>query len=110
LGGMIQQFKEMIISGDPARGAAAEASIAIAQDALQRYRAQGVAPDEAQALAAIASALDRYDAGVEVALTMAASGEPPAAIDDRVRVRDGPALGALRVLDLAVAREAAGRA
>ncbi|MEQ8398863.1 response regulator [Thalassobaculum sp.] len=108
-GGMIEDFKDLVLLSDKHLVADVHRSIESARGYLSGYRALGASQDEESALNAIESVLDQYYANANIIAGMAAAGATAASIDQQVRIDDGPALSGLHALEIAVARDASAR-
>ncbi|SMX27626.1 Methyl-accepting chemotaxis protein III [Pelagimonas phthalicica] len=104
-GGMIHQFKNLVLRGDKPRIAKVEAAAAAAQAALARYRAMSHSPEEGQAIADIEQTIGKYAAALTDVSAMIDAGKSAEEMDSVVKISDGPALDGLRVLDAAVVAE-----
>ncbi|EDP65362.1 hypothetical protein BAL199_11916 [alpha proteobacterium BAL199] len=105
-GGMIEDFKDLVLLSDKHLVADVHRSIEDARRYLSGYRALGASQDEESALNAIESVLDQYFANANIVAGMTADGATSTTIDQQVRVDDGPALSGLHALELSVARNA----
>jgi len=98
-GGMIHQFKNMVLRRDLKRIDVVRAKAKAATQALEAYRTIGVDADETQSLQAIKSAIESYESSTDMAERMIHAGNTTADIDQVVKIDDGPALAALAKLD-----------
>jgi|GEM_PF-604466 len=110
LGGMIDIFKDIVLLGHVERAADVRATLQAAAGHLTAYRDLGVTDQEEAAIRAIESVLDQYAGYVETAASMANAGAAAIDIDEAVRVDDGPAITAIRQLELAIAGNGSDRA
>jgi methyl-accepting chemotaxis protein len=98
-GGMIHQFKNMVLRRDTQRIDVVRARAKAATQALEAYRNIGVDAEETQSLQAIGSVIAAYESSTDVAERMIKEGKTTAEIDQVVKIDDGPALAALAKLD-----------
>ena len=98
-GGMIHQFKNMVLRRDMQRIGAVRSKAKAATQALKNYRAIGVDAEEEQSLRAIGSVIESYESSTDMAERMIPAGSTTAEIDQIVKIDDGPALAALAKLD-----------
>lgn len=104
-GGMIHQFKNLVLRKDAPRAEKIKAAAAVARDALDRYRTLDVSAAELEHLQAIEDMIDAYSAMVPKVLSQGASGTNAADIDKAVKLSDGPALEGLTGLGIAAQEE-----
>ncbi len=97
-GGMIHQFKDFILRGEPWYMEQAIAALAQAEVALAEYQTLENTPEEIAALADLHGVFSKYAANIEAAARLASAGRTPREIDLEVRVDDDPALLALERL------------
>jgi methyl-accepting chemotaxis protein len=98
-GGMIHQFKNMVLRLDTKRLEVVRAKAKEAVQALAGYRGLGVDDKEASSLDAIRAVIGRYESEADVAEKMITAGKTPVEIDQIVKIDDGPALAGLGELD-----------
>jgi methyl-accepting chemotaxis protein len=98
-GGMIHQFKNMVLRRDLQRIEVVHAKAKAATQALEAYRTAGVDAEEDQSLRAIGSVIQSYESSTDMAEKMIHAGNTAAEIDQVVKIDDGPALAALAKLD-----------
>jgi methyl-accepting chemotaxis protein len=98
-GGMIHQFKNMVLRSDAERIEIVHAAAKAATQAVQTYRDIGVNAEEATSLQAIESTIKMYEANADVAERMIKDGKTPREIDQVVKIDDGPALAGFAKLD-----------
>jgi methyl-accepting chemotaxis protein len=98
-GGMIHQFKNMILRRDTQRIEIVRTKAKAARQALEAYRAIGVNAEEASSLQTIGAAIASYESATDVAERMIKEGKTTAEIDQVVKIDDGPALAAFGWLD-----------
>jgi len=94
-GGMIHQFKNMVLRRDMQRIGAVRSKAKAATQALKNYRAIGVDAEEEQSLRAIGSVIESYESSTDMAERMIPAGSTTAEIDQIVKIDDGPALAKL---------------
>jgi methyl-accepting chemotaxis protein len=104
-GGMVHQVKTYVIRKDAAQFDKISAALAEAEQALTRYQALGVSPDEQQAVNTLRDLLTTVANGTATIRDMSTAGQDARAIDAAVKWDDGPALEALSVLDQAILAE-----
>ena len=98
-GGMIHQFKNMVLRRDAQRVAAVRANAKAAERELDAYRGIGADAEEAQSLQTIGAMIASYESAAETAERMINAGKTTAEIDQAVKIDDGPALAAFAKLD-----------
>jgi methyl-accepting chemotaxis protein len=98
-GGMIHQFKNMVLRRDAKRVEVVHAKAKAAKQALQAYRDIGVDSEEASALQAIEAAIGSYESVTDVVERMINEGKTAPEIDQIVKIDDGPALAGFAKLD-----------
>ena len=98
-GGMIHQFKNMVLRRDMQRIDVVHAKAKAATKALEAYRAIGVDAEEELSLRAIGSVIGSYESSTDMAEQMIRAGNTTVEIDQVVKINDGPALAALAKLD-----------
>jgi methyl-accepting chemotaxis protein len=98
-GGMIHQFKNMVLRVDARRVGIVRTKATEAVQALEAYRGIGVDHEEAASLDAIESVIRRYESEADVAEGMINAGKTPVEIDQVVKIDDGPALAGFAKLD-----------
>jgi len=94
-GGMIHNFKNFILRGDPALVAEFEKQSNKAQQLLSEYRARTDKPVELAALASIGAVLKNYQTSQEGALNFSNRGLSPSEINAQIAVDDRPAFQGL---------------
>lgn len=99
LGGMIHNFKNLVLRGDPAYAEQARDRIRHATAAVAAYREAGVNPVEARALETVEGVLDEYQGRIRFVEQMIARGAPIEDIDREVQNIDDPVIQALETLD-----------
>jgi methyl-accepting chemotaxis protein len=92
-GGMIHQFKNLVLRRETQRVEVVRAKAKAAARALE------VDADEAQSLQLIGAAIGSYASATDVAERMINAGNTTAEIDQVVKIDDGPALAAFAELD-----------
>lgn len=97
-GGMIHQFKNFILRGDLSYRASMGEHLGGARAAIAHYRSLGVNQPEAVALNELDTTLQSYRAAADLAQRLVDTGASIAEVDRQVRIDDGPALAALKVL------------
>ena len=107
-GGMIHQFKNLILRRDNERIAIVNAKLGGAASAIARYRTLGLNKTELQAIEDIQKMLDSYSTALFRAASLAAKGTPPREIDKQVRIDDTAAIQGLDMLDAEVTRLSGG--
>jgi methyl-accepting chemotaxis protein len=98
-GGMIHQFKNMVLRRDAHRVEAVRADAKAAERELDAYRGIGADAGEAQSLQTIGAMIASYESAAETAERMINAGKTTAEIDQAVKIDDGPALAAFAKLD-----------
>jgi methyl-accepting chemotaxis protein len=98
-GGMIHQFKNMVLRRDARRVEAVRANAKAAERELDAYRGIGADAEEAQSLQTIGAMIASYESAAETAERMINAGKTTAEIDQAVKIDDGPALAAFAKLD-----------
>lgn len=104
-GGMIHQFKNMVIRLDVERAEKVTRHIEAARSIIESYLEPDLSEAERTALADITNVLDSYNENVAVAVDLINAGATPETIDRSVKISDGPALAALGVLASRIAQE-----
>lgn len=102
-GGMIHQFKNYVLRQDGDRIAKVKKTADAALAAIADYRMLDAGPEDLQSLKAIERVIGTYLNAVGKAEKLAARGEEPEAIDQAIKIDDGPALAALNDLDASLA-------
>lgn len=97
-GGMIHQFKNFVLRGDLSYRASMGEHLGGARAAIAHYRFLGVNQPEAVALNELDTTLQSYRAAADLAQRLVDTGASIAEVDRQVRIDDGPALAALKVL------------
>lgn len=97
-GGMIHQFKNFVLRGDLSYRASMGEHLGGARAAIAHYRSLGVNQPEAVALNELDTTLQSYRAAADLAQRLVDAGASIAEVDRQVRIDDGPALAALKVL------------
>ncbi len=97
-GGMIHQFKNFVLRGDPSYRASMGEHLGGARAAITRYRSLGANQAETAALDDLDATLQAYRAAADLAQRLVDTGASIAEVDRQVRIDDGPALAALKVL------------
>lgn len=97
-GGMIHQFKNFVLRGDLSYRASMGEHLGGARAAIAHYRSLGVNQPEAVALNELDTTLQSYRAAADLAQRLVDTGASIAEVDRQVRIDDGPALAALKVL------------
>jgi methyl-accepting chemotaxis protein len=98
-GGMIHQFKNMVLRRDAHRVETVRANVKAAGRELEAYRGIGADAEEAQSLQTIGAMIASYESAAETAERMINAGKTTAEIDQVVKIDDGPALAAFAKLD-----------
>ena len=102
-GGLIHDFKNLVIRTDLARVPRVDAAFDDVRAALTTYRSlPGLSTAELEALVVIERTATAYHDAADVARLMIEAGEGPAAIDAVVRIDDTPAIEGLRTLHAAI--------
>ena len=91
-GGMIHQFKNMVLRRNTRQVEVVHAAAKAAEQALQTYRGIGVNAEEASSLQAIESAIRSYRAATDTVEPMIKDGKTVPEIDQVVKIDDSPAL------------------
>lgn len=98
-GGMIHQFKNMVLRRDAHKVEAVRANAKAAERELEAYRGIGADAEEARSLQTIGAMIVSYESAAETAERMINAGKTTAEIDQAVKIDDGPALTAFAKLD-----------
>ncbi len=98
-GGMIHNFKNLVLRRDARRLEAVRANAKAAERALAAYLGVGVDTDEAQSLQVIGAVIKGYESAADMAERMIQAGKTTAEIDQTVKIDDGPALAGFARLD-----------
>ncbi len=106
-GGMIHQFKNLVLRKDAPRVQKVDAAAKTAKEAIARYRQLKPSPEEEAALQEIEATIDSYLSMAPKVLSMGTTGKAAAEIDGAVKISDGPALAGLTQLGLAAQEEIA---
>ncbi len=111
-GGQIHQFKNFVLRGDRPRIIKIQQKLRAATVAITAYRSIGITEREGVAMDTLAAVLAQYGDAVEAIEELSLGGASPQQIDAQVKISDGPALDALKVLDaeLLAQREASASA
>ena len=104
-GGMIHQFKDMVMRRDAALGDGVGIEIGAALSVIAEYRQLTLTEEERNALGKLEEVVNAYESGRGLALEMIADGAAAEEIDSAVTVSDEPALEALAVLASSIVRE-----
>ena len=102
-GGMIHQFKNYVLRQDAGRVAKVQQAAEAAREAISAYRNLGASPLEEQGLDTIDNVISAYLKALDRAQTLASNGKSPEAVDQAIKIDDGPALAALNELDVSIA-------
>lgn len=97
-GGMIHQFKNYVLRGEPSYLAVAQEKLGGIEAALTDYRALGMDKDEVSAITMLGTTLQAYRNAAVVARNLVRDGVSARKLDRQVKVDDSPALEALSVL------------
>jgi len=97
-GGMIHGFKNFVLRGQDEYNEKATAYISDIKDVIARYRNFDLSLGESNALDDMLRMLDAYHGALENIRPMTEEGLSVENIDDNVKINDGPALRALRLL------------
>ena len=97
-GGMIHSFKNYVLRGEEQYYDNAAAKIAAIKDVIARYRNFDLSLGESNALDDLLRMLDNYGVAMDSLHKMVEQGLSVETIDANVKVKDGPALRALRLL------------
>ena len=98
-GGMIHQFKNYLLRGDPMQFLTVQDKLFDITAALLSYPPHGENSREKAALAEIHETVLRYADALVTAENMAEAGATAKQIYQVVKIDDGPAIAALRLLD-----------
>ena len=101
-GGLIHEFKNLVIRADPNRRARVETAEQRVTDALAQYRSLDLSPAETDALTRIEGVVHSYMGHLDTVARMIDEGRSAGEIDQTVRVDDAPALDALSTLHTAI--------
>ena len=97
-GGMIHQFKNYVLRGNPSYLAQMQRHIGAAQAHLFQYRSLGTNRAETVALNDLSATLAAYNEAAQQAAKLLAAGDQITSIDEQVKVDDAAALVALLTL------------
>lgn len=101
-GGMIHQFKNMVLRADAKRYEKVERGISNSRAALQGLRDLPLTPQERESLTKIESVVDAYAANAKKVVAYIAEGKTAVEIDKLVKISDKPALEGLNALSTTV--------
>lgn len=104
-GGMIHQFKNMVLRTDLPRNKKVEAAMARSRDVLQRLRQLPLSQDELNALAQIESVVSAYELNAKKVVGYIKDGKSATEIDSLVKISDKPALEGMVALTKAIEAE-----
>lgn len=108
-GGLIHEFKNLIIRGEADRIPAIKAKLAAALQSIEHYRSYGATPAESIALDDISNTIALYRAKVDVAASLIEEGRSPEEIDQAVKVDDAMAFRGFSILEREIATQIAVR-
>lgn len=97
-GGMIHQFKNFVLRGDLSYRASMSEHLGGARAAIAHYRSLGANQAETAALDELDATLQAYREASDLVQRLVETGASIAEVDRQVRIDDGPALAALKVL------------
>ena len=97
-GGLIHNFKNYVLRGDPAYADAADANARAAQDALDRLDAILQQPEAQRAIDLVRNTLHQYHENLGLAVAMRATQAEVVDLDVAVRIDDRGALEGLNIL------------
>lgn len=100
-GGFIHNFKNFVLRRDVSRIALIDRNLAETYEAIERYEALAISPQEHAAIVAFRQVVDRYVEKYALSKQLIAQGQGYELIDKQVRVDDGPGLQALEQLSSA---------
>lgn len=98
-GGMIHQFKNMVLRTDAERAAKVSKAAGLAKEAIGKYRALDISTGEVDALKNIESVVSHYQSNTQKVLEQIGKGMSPQQIDGLVKISDKPALDGLALLE-----------
>jgi len=104
-GGMIHQFKNMVIRGDSQRAEKVLNHIESAQNIISTYEKLELSEKERQALSGIRAVIESYAKNVPITVELINAGASPEEIDATVKVSDGPALSGIGELASRIVQE-----
>lgn len=104
-GGMIHQFKNLVLRQDTPRIDKARSAADAATSVIEQMRTQELTDAELQALAELSEVIDRYTSALDDIASLISAGKTASEIDAQVEISDAPALAGLRTLDAAIAME-----
>lgn len=104
-GGMIHQFKNLVLRKDADRARKIETAAENARDAIARYRSLHPSEQETRALKAIDDTINAYLAMIPKVIELGSLGRTAAHIDGTVKLSDSAALDGLHRLDAAAQAE-----
>lgn len=105
-GGLIHLFKNYLLRQDETLMAGGFGKVTEVRGILALYRGRELLPVESAAIADIAVTVDSYETALHRAQRLVMEEYTPEEIDDLVRVDDGPALDAMRMLITAISTHA----
>jgi len=94
-GGMIHQFKNLVLRQDKKRVAKVDAAVTAFNVQLEAFRKGSLTPDESRALDAIASVVASYKTNASAIGSRSGLGKTAEQLDKLVKISDGPAIAAL---------------
>ena len=97
-GGMIHYFKEYVIKGEDELAQKATLKAGAALAALERYKSSPISPGEKAAIKTTRKTILQYMKALHTASEAIMEGETPSSIDKLVKINDGPALSAIKIL------------
>ena len=109
-GGMIHNFKNFVLKGDPALAEKFQVQSNQAEQLLAKYRARTDKPNEIAALTDVGAVLIEYQRSLEQAVELTRRGLVPSEIDARIAVDDKLALAGLIQLGRQIAADKVARA
>lgn len=97
-GGLIHNFKNYVLRGQPELLKRIEANRNDMAAAIEQYRALGLSKEEQQAVSIVESVMQQYASSTGMVKNMWQMGATPAEIDDAVSINDAPAFKGFAVL------------
>lgn len=97
-GGVIHQFKNLVLRGDVSYSASMREHLGGARAAISHYRSLGVNQAESMALNDLDATLQSYREASDFVRQLIDAGATVVEMDRKVMIDDGPALAALKVL------------
>ena len=104
-GGMIHQFKNLVIRKEAERAQKINAKAESAKSGIAQYRTLPLTEAEVKALDAIEAAIDAYLAATGKAVELIQSGASASDIDGIVKISDAEAIAGIQALTISVVQE-----